>query len=192
MNRHAFSQKCIPGCTCGRHNRPKYGSNTTECEACGTKEGPFVQGYCPKHYQRFRRTGDPFGDGRRFNSVENTRNFWCVCSHYSDDHKGEKRTGSCRVKGCDCKKPTKVNLEYLNDCMRKIKGLGFFNHTAKLATCSQCLEPIQIGRWHEPETIKRALLHRRRDCPGLRKARAENSSPNRTNGVDYDYGQIRH
>jgi len=51
--------KCAPDCTCGVHRgAPKRG--TVLCSATGcVKMNDCARGYCPEHYERWRRHGDP-------------------------------------------------------------------------------------------------------------------------------------
>lgn len=90
------------------------------------------------------------------------RTFFCMCGHHSIEH--IRKTEACKVELCDCDKADSVNEDYLHERQQAISDIGFHTHINEIATCLACGDAVSIGRWYDPLTVGRALVHARQLC----------------------------
>lgn len=141
------SSPCPRGCECGKHS-------------------PSPRQYKMYRLHKFRTQikkpgtlAHTRGVGRK---AMGPRPCWCFCGHHSDEH-SNGHSDHCKVFGCDCKKLVATS-RYLLEQQDKIKRCGFTNHLGQNATCIACLDVVSIGHWHDPNVIRRALIHARQTC----------------------------
>jgi len=161
------ARKCKPGCTCGRHT-PKH---KPDCK-------------CNKHRQAPKQ--------REFVPRKNANPEMCVCGHL----KGRHDPFGCKT--CDFKVTNKhivdgkpavpchkfrsragySNTSDGNAFAKEVAANGFIKHSGELATCTNCWQPIKLGKEQTLTSVIHARAHRQ-VCIERVRAREFKDSPNR-------------
>jgi hypothetical protein len=148
---------------------------------------------CRKHYARYVRHGSyetrpPYKGGRRAPTPERARELMsrrrsrqvdierkmsspCMCLHAFQQH--SKGNGSlprderehCLYSNCECTEYEEANKIAVVKAMTKLDGVGFSMYLNGTAMCICCMERYPIGKWSDPHSLRRALVHRRQACP---------------------------
>jgi hypothetical protein len=177
------SMKCQPNCKCGKHNKKRGGNKypprsdqpclvAEKGNICGAPVKNLRLGLCSKHYQRLWRTGTTDAYSVRVGRRPDPRsldeqNIPCICGCLQRAHFfGNKSRASkwCMTEGCNCQMFHATDQANWMKYFKSLRLLYFNSHVMDWAVCDNCGERVRIGLWYEPETIKRALLHARRDC----------------------------
>lgn len=127
---------------------------------------------CSRHYARYQRNGhtgvstDGTAKRRKREKLaakqermeQEGKSKVCICAHAYAKHSMNE---NCLVLGCRCFTFNGVNELVFHDTMRKFRNLAFMEPLNDTAMCRQCLERIQIGKWHDPMAIRRIREHLR-------------------------------
>lgn len=146
---------------------------------------------CTMHYARFQRHGSTEYIGNfgrppkskeqyamiaakcrsRKEELDRSKLARCMCGCIKDSH-NRTREGfihGCLEPGCKCKKFSEVNKLLYEEKAFKIAKLGFIYHIDEEAVCAACRQKVRIGTWFNAFSIKRAALHKYKECVAIRK-----------------------